>query len=278
MYKTIVVHVDNSPQLPSRLAVAAALASAHGGHLVGSAVTGITQFDFIAFGGAPVMTLPDADFDLLRRNANDQLLRFATAVGRLGVASWEQRMIEDDAANALVLESRYADLLVLSAYTPAGSRLRLATDLPEYVALHGTRPVLVVPEDHRDDNLAGTIVIGWDASMEATRAVAGALPLLQQARSVLVAVINPEPSTPRHGEQPGADLATYLARHGVSVEVVPERSDASIAATLVGLARDVGANLLVTGVYGHSRYREWFAGGVSRDLLKKVSVPLLLAH
>jgi nucleotide-binding universal stress UspA family protein len=278
MYKTIVVHVDGSAQLKPRLALAAALAVAHGAHLVGSAVTGISQHDFATFGTSPMTALPEADFDLLRRGANEHLGRFANEAGRMGVSSWERRMIEDDAAAALLLESRYADLLVLSPGTPAGSRLRLTTDLPEYVALHGSRPVLVVPHDHADDDLEGTIVIGWDASMEATRAVAGALPLLQRARSVLIALINPDRLTERHGEEPGADLATYLARHGVAVEVAAERSDAAIAATLVGLARDVGANLLVTGVYGHSRYREWFAGGVSRDLLDKVSVPLLLAH
>lgn len=278
MYKTIVVHVDDSPQWKTRLAIAAALANEHGGHLVGSAVTGISQRDYLMFGTSPMMALPDGDFDLLRQKANDQLQAFAAEADRLGVDSWEQRLIEDDAASALLLESRYADLVVLSPGTPAGSRLRLTTDLPEYVALHSTRPVLVVPHDHADDNLGGTVVIGWDASMEATRAVTGALPLLQRARSVLVTVINPNPTTERHGEQPGADLATYLARHGVPVEVVAERSDAAIAATLVGLARDVGANLLVSGVYGHSRYREWFAGGVSLELLQKVTVPLLLAH
>ncbi len=278
MYKTIVVHVDDSPQLKPRLAMAAALARAHGGHLVGSAVTGVSQRDYLMFGTSPMAALPDSDFDLLRQRANDQLQRFVTEMDRLGVDSWEQRMTEDDAANALLLESRYADLLILSPGTPAGSRLRLTTDLPEYVALHSTRPVLVVPHDHPDADLAGTIVIGWDASMEATRAVTGALPLLQRARAVLVAVINPDHVTERHGEQPGADLATYLARHGIQVEVVAERSDAAIAATLVGLARDVGANLLVSGVYGHSRYREWFAGGVSLELLRNVTVPLMLAH
>jgi nucleotide-binding universal stress UspA family protein len=278
MYKTIVVHVDDSPQMKSRLAVAAALAAAHEGHLVGSAVTGITQHDFVTYGTSPLVAPVDAGFDFLRRRANDQLDRFAAEAGRLGVGSWEQRMIEDDAANALLLESRYADLVVLSPGTPAGSRLRVTVDVPEYVALHSARPVLVVPPDHANDDLAGTIAIGWDAGTEATRAVAGALPLLQRARAVLIALINPDHLTERHGEQPGADLATYLARHGVPVEVVQERSDAGVAAALVGMAHDAGANLLVTGIYGHSHYREWFAGGVSRSLLDKVTVPLLLAH
>ncbi len=138
--------------------------------------------------------------------------------------------------------------------------------------------VLVVPEDHASEHVGRSVVIGWNASMEASRAITGALPLLTTARSVLVAVINPQQLAGRHGEQPGADLATWLARHGAAVEVVRERSEAGTAAALMGLARDANADLLVAGAYGHSRYREWIAGGVTRSLLEDMTVPLLMAH
>lgn len=278
MYKTIVVHVDDGPQLPVRLAVAARLAARHEGHLVGSAVTGISQRDFVMLGAAPMSALPDPDFDRLRERAAGQLQAFVTQMEQLGVASWEQRIMEDDAEHALLLASRYADLLVLSRGAPARSRLRLASDLPEYVALHCSRPVLVVPEDYGSDSVGETVVVGWNASMEASRAITGALPLLKAARAVLVALINADELTERHGEQPGADLATWLARHGVAVEVVRERSDAGTAPALLALARDAGADLLVAGAYGHSRYREWIAGGVTRGLLEQMTVPLMMAH
>ena len=278
MYKTIVVHVDDGPQLRPRLAVAARLAALHEGHLVGSAVTGISQRDYLLLGTSPMGALPDADFDRLRERAEDQLRLFTAQMERLGVASWEQRTVEDDAEHALLLESRYADLIVLSRGARARSRVRLTTDLSEYVALHCSRPVLVVPDDYPTDAVGGTVVVGWNASMEASRAIAGALPLLKTAKSVLVALINADEMTERHGEQPGADLATYLARHGVNVEVVRERSDAGAAPALIGLARDAGADLLVAGAYGHSRYREWIAGGVTRALLDNITMPLMMAH
>lgn len=278
MYKTIVVHVDDGPQLPVRLAVAAHLARLHAGHLVGSAVTGISQRDFMMLGMAPMAALPDPDFDRLRERATAQLQSFGALMERLGVPSWEQRIVEDDAEHALLLESHYADLLVLSRGAPARSRLRLASDLPEYVALHCTRPVLVVPEDYAAEAVGSTIVIDWNASMEASRAISGALPLLQTARSVLVALVNADELTERHGELPGADLAAYLARHGVAVDVVRERSDAGAAPALLGLAHDAGADLLVAGAYGHSRYREWIAGGITRALLERMTIPLMMAH
>lgn len=277
MYKTIVVHVDDSPQLASRLAVAAGLAARHDGHLVGSAVTGMTFESYVMLGASAVSSLP-GEFDELRQHATRQLQAFAASVERLGVRSWEQRMIEDDAEHALLLESRYADLLVLSPGTPANASARLASDLPDYVALHGTRPVLVVPADYASDTVGRTVVVGWDAGAEACRATTAALPLLREADAVVVALIDAVPAGGRHGEQPGADVATWLARHGVRVEVVRERAERGAGRALLDIARDAGADLLVAGAYGHSRFREWFIGGATRELLDDASVPLLLAH
>ena len=278
MYKTIVVHVDGSSQWLPRLRVAAALARQHGGHLVASAVTGISQRDFLMMGTSPMAALPDADFDRLRESAAALLQNAVAPMETLGVPSWEQRIVEDDPEHALVLESRYADLIVLSRGAPTHARLRLATELPEYVALHCSRPVLVVPDNFDGETVGTTVVVGWNASMEAIRAVTAALPQLKLARTVLLALINPESLAERHGEQPGGDIGLYLARHGVNVEIVRERSDAGTAPALLGLARDSGADLLVAGAYGHSRFREWVAGGVTRTLLEENTVPLLLAH
>jgi len=278
MYRTIVVHVDGGGQLAPRLRVAAGLARQHGGHLVASAVTGISQRDFLVLGSSPMAALPDGDLERLREAATELLRTAAVQMDGLDVPSWEQRIVEDNAEHALVLESRYADLLVLSRGAPAHARLRIVTELPEYVALHCSRPVLVVPDDFASDTVGTTVVVGWNASMEATRAVTAALPQLKLARSVLLALINPETLAERHGEQPGGDIALYLARHGVNVEIVRESSNAGTAAALLGLARDCGADLLVAGAYGHSRYREWVAGGVTRTLLEENTVPLLLAH
>jgi len=150
--------------------------------------------------------------------------------------------------------------------------------LPEHVALHGARPVLVVPEAYNGEPIPGTAMVGWDGSMQAIRAIDGALPLLQRAGNVKLALINPDTLSDLHGEEPGADMALYLARHGVQVDVIVERTHFAAGDALLSLARAAGAGLLVTGAYGHSRYREWVLGGVTRELLEHAPMPLLLAH
>ena len=282
MYKTIVVHVDGSPEQEARLRAGAVLANAFDAHLVGSAATGISWFDYsllVGSMGAPMM--PESDFNGVREAVEARLQAFSTAVQRQGVNSVETRMIEDDARYALLLESRYADLVIVSRDAepiavpgiPAEAR-----GLPEYIALHGARPVLVVPPGWSARGLPGTAVVGWDGSMQAIRAITAALPLLRQADAVKLALVNPGAMAGMHGEEPGADMALHLARHGVKVDVVIEHSRASTGDALQNVARDHGAGLLVTGAFGHSRYREFVLGGVTRSLLAGSTMPLLIAH
>lgn len=279
MIKTILMHVDGSPSEDSRLRAAALLAGTFDAHLVGSADTGIGWPDYVLIAGAVAATTAGMDFDNLRAAARARLDAFDAAARRLGVVSVETRMIEDEARYALLLQSRYADLVVLSrdVRTDPAQPAR-ARALPEYVALHGARPVLVVPPEGVVQPLPGTAVVGWDGSMQAIAAIVAALPLLMCSDSVRLALVNPDTQGDLHGEQPGADMALYLARHGVRVDVVVERTRSTVGAALLGLARDCGAGLMVTGAYGHSRYREWMVGGATRELLERSRVPLLLAH
>jgi nucleotide-binding universal stress UspA family protein len=138
--------------------------------------------------------------------------------------------------------------------------------------------VLVVPEGYRGEPIADTVVAGWDGGGRALRALDAALPLLCRARSVKLVLVDPDLLSGLHGEEPGADMALYLARHGVTVEVVVERGTATVGSTLARIAREAGAGLIVAGAYGHSRYREWVLGGATRELLERAPVPLLLAH
>ena len=282
MYKTIVVHVDGSPEQAARLRAGALLANAFDAHLVGSAATGISWFDYsllVGSMGAPMM--PEADFNGVREAVAARLDEFGTAVQRQGVNSYETRMLEDDARYALLLESRYADLVIVSRDAepiavpgiPAPAR-----GLPEYIALHGARPVLVVPPGWQAHALPGTAVVGWDGSMQAIRAITAALPLLRRADAVKLALVNPGAMAEMHGEEPGADMALHLARHGVRVDVVVENTRASTGDALLKVAREHGAGLLVTGAFGHSRYREFVLGGVTRVLLANSTTPLLIAH
>ncbi|WP_296947553.1 universal stress protein [uncultured Massilia sp.] len=286
MYKTIVVHIDGQPRQDSRVRAAALLAGQHQAHLVGSAATGISWLDYAVLTGSMGAPAPDPDRDFrgLREAAGARLEAFRRAAQQLGVDAVETRVIDDDARYALLLQSRYADLVVLSQdpATPAqaddGGLAPHVRGLPEFLALHGARPVLVVPPSYGGLPIPGRAVVGWDGSLQALRAIGAALPLLRQADSVELALVNPDELSELHGEQPGADMALYLARQGVRVDVVLERTVSTAGDALLALARDCGAGLVVAGAYGHSRYREWVLGGVTRALLARCPVPLLLAH
>ena len=274
MYKTILVHVDQGRLMDSRLRAAAALALDYGAHLVGAATTSLSWASYALLTGS-MAVMPVDEFDALRAGARSSLARFAEAARRLGVAAPEERLVEDEDRQALLLQSRYADLVVLSQESGEGFAPR---GLPEYVALHGARPVLVVPPGWGGQVVGGDAVVGWDGSLAALRAIDGALPLLCRARNVRLALVNPERESGLHGEEPGADMALYLARHGVQVEVLVERSELAAGEVLLGMARASNAGLLVAGAFGHSRFREIVLGGVTRTLLARAPLPVLLGH
>jgi len=141
-------------------------------------------------------------------------------------------------------------------------------DVPALVLPNGVEPVL--PFKHA--------VVGWNERPEAFAAVRAALPLLIPAEETDIAVVNPE----RHGSKtadPGEQLAVWLARHGAKPEVslVPQTMP-TVAQELLRHCRDEGADLLVMGAYGHSRFREAILGGATRDMLELTEIPLFLAR
>ncbi|MEO6137551.1 MAG: universal stress protein, partial [Luteimonas sp.] len=141
------------------------------------------------------------------------------------------------------------------------------------------RPVLVVPTRCKLPMPPRRIVAAWKPSRESTRAFHDALPLFRTADVVDIVVFNPASGELADGEQPGGDIATHLARHGVNVNVVVLRTgNDSIGFALNQHAESISAQLLVAGGYGHSRFREWALGGTTRDLLMGASIPVLFSH
>ena len=120
-------------------------------------------------------------------------------------------------------------------------------------------------------------MVCWDGSRNAARAIADALPLLARAKAVEVVIVTGKPG--ESDEIAGADIAHHLARHGLKVEV--ERlvaRDIDITSTLLSRAADLGADLIVMGGYGHSRWREFVLGGATRGILASMTVPVLMSH
>ena len=276
-YRTILVHADLSRHAPQRIRFAATLARAFAAHLVGGAMTGVSRFLMpasMAMGGPMIAE----QVELMRDSAEQALAQFDALADQTGAPSFERRLVQDDFDGGMALQARYADLVVLSQTDPDHPVPGDWNDLPEYVLLNAVRPVLLLPYAGHWEHTGSHALVAWDGSNEATRAVTAALPLLKVAGRVTVVVFNPQSRWGTHGEQPGADLALYLSRHGVKVEVSAQPTELDAGNALLSLAADTGADLLVMGAYGHARLREMLLGGVTATILREMTLPVLMAH
>jgi len=145
-------------------------------------------------------------------------------------------------------------------------------------ALFGSgRPVVIVPYIQKTGLKLDRVMVCWDASRNAARAVADAMPLLALAKAIDVVIVASE--RPKSDEIAGADIGQHLARHGLKVEVKRiVATDTDVANTLLSHAADTAADFIVMGGYGHSRLREFILGGVTRGILASMTVPALMSH
>ena len=277
-YKTILVHVDQSKHAPARIRIAAQLALAENAHLIGAALTGLSRYIYqssvIGF-DAPIAAM---DVDFLYERANEALAQFDASAAKMGVSSYEKRLINDEPDGGLALQARYCDLVVVSQTDADEPSPSLIADLPEYVMLNCARPVLIIPHSGQFERVGQRPLLAWDGSSEATRAITGAIPMLRRAENVSLALFNPYRQDGLHGEQPGADIALYLARHGIKVDVLQQPTEIDVGNALLSLAADSRSDLIVMGGYGHTRFREVLLGGVTTTVLKSMTVPILMSH
>jgi nucleotide-binding universal stress UspA family protein len=174
--------------------------------------------------------------------------------------------------------ARNADLVVVGEPRPEESGVD-ETALVEAAFMDTGRPALVVPYVGAQALPPGRVVVAWDGSREAARAVHDALPLLRQAEEVVILIVDADKLGPRFGPQPGVGILAHLGRHGVAARVkAVESGGAAIVGLILVQAAEEKADLLVMGGYGHSRLREMILGGVTRHMLERMSVPVLFAH
>lgn len=275
-YKTIVVHADTSVHAPARLRLACTLARLGAAHLVGVAATGVSRFITPDSATALARTVVSPYAASLHEYARHSLDEFEAIASAEGVASRESRLVADDPEGALVLMSRYADLVVLSQTDPAHQLAGAVRELPEFVMLNSARPLLLVPYTDRPWSPGGKALVAWDESIEATRALGHAIPLLCLAGEVTV--VQFARAGANNLAAHAADLGAWLGRHGVRANVLEERVDIGDGNALLSLAAEQQAGLLVMGGYGHARFRELLLGGVTRTVLDAMTVPVLMAH
>lgn len=211
----------------------------------------------------------------------------AAAQERAKIVDWLEAAVHDFELRDLTIEAavdekevlahaRVTDLVVIArAQTHAHARRALI----EHVLFEAGRPLLLMPHAPQKPRTWKRVLIGWNAKAQSMRAVSAALPLLRRAEAVAVATVDAVPSPAGHGDAPGCELAAYLTRHGVQVEVRNlDGMGRSHARALLDEAQGFGAEFMVLGAYGRSRASEFIFGGVTRELLLGSPLPLLMAH
>ncbi|WP_345819240.1 universal stress protein [Methylobacterium fujisawaense] len=179
-----------------------------------------------------------------------------------------------DIRSRLLDRARLADLIVVERADPG--RDKPADAYIEDLLLGAGRPILVVPARWGRPARFGAVTVAWDGSAAAARALADALPLLSRAERVRVLTVQTEAVA--GVSEGGARVVKHLGRHGIAADYRAIISGTTVGETLLAEVAQAGVDLLVMGAYGHSRLREVFLGGASRDLLRRITVPTLMAH
>ncbi|MPW22573.1 universal stress protein [Paraburkholderia sp. CNPSo 3157] len=274
-YKTLLVHIDDSRRSSARVEIALELAQRWDAHLIGLYVVCQDMFRPL-FSEDESLRLAQAEAQAVEREqkARDAFLAAAERAGR----SIEWRAPSGPALDAATLHARHADLLVLGQEDPKDPAAYIERNFVGNLVLGAGRPALVIPYAGAVRTLGENILIAWDGSREAARAMADALPLLKRARFVGVDIVQP---ARQHAYVPeGIDVAAWLDAHGVraSFSTTPKHVSVGTGATLLNRVSDLHVDLLVMGAYGHSRTRERVFGGVTRTMLESMTVPVLMAH
>lgn len=279
MFRDILIYGDPSPAFSRALRVLEASLDPNSAHVTAAVFRHLASPATLypLEGGSALWSALAEKADADYRQALDEVRR---ALGSFGVPC-EVRGVEtiaEDVPLTFANHARYADVAVVPLPADEDARRRNMLVFEEALFSAG-RPVLALPEQAEAVALGRRVLVAWSGTREATRAVHDAMPILVKAEAVRAVAVDRWDMVLRDGEDPAADIAAHLSRHGVPVEakLVPSMGK-DIAEVLLAEANYLGADMLVLGGYGHSRTREWLVGGVTRDLLARSTRPMLLSH
>ncbi len=277
-YKSIVVHLDTSARAQARLELAVKLAKRSGAHLTGLfAVFNPDPRSFHVMAGSAEYYAQHEKIREQERAGLERLFRAELVRAQIQGGWLEAR---EDANDAAPRAARCADLLVIGQDDPNDPEAFVADQFPENVVLSSGRPVLIVPYAGTFETLGERIMVAWDGSREAARAVHDAMPLLEAAKRVFVVTVNGLHHEPQGSRITGTDIATLIARYGASVETLDIEGvkDVPIGEMLLSRVEDVAADLVVLGGYVHTRWRELMLCGATRTMLSSMTVPVIMSH
>ncbi len=275
-WKTITTQISNPGRAKVLLCVAGRLAERFDANLIG--LDASPTFIF----AAPMMT--PADVEAIEaaegQRIRDLKVMFESAVAnRPIVGEWRELRIEEgDLPSAVLEHARASDLMVVSQADPDWELSGLF-DFPERLVMESGRPILMVPYAGTYGEIGRRVTVAWSGKREGARAVFDALPLLKNAEAVTLLCVVGSGAAGEPGELPGTQIAAALSRHGVKVTVQKSvAEEIGVADDILSRLADNGSDLLVMGAYGYSRLREMVFGGVTRQILRHMTVPTLMSH
>lgn len=277
-YKSLLTVLTDPKVSDSAMAQLVALAAAQDAHAEALCL-GVdrTQTGYY-YAGANAMILQET-LERATSEAEATLTYAKEKLGKSGVRwSAEDGVAQiADLGRHVAYRARFSDLVVLPRPYGDGHGAE-AEPIIEAALFDGQAPVLIVPDGYEAKGQPKTVLVGWNESVEAMTAIRKALPFLIAAEQVRIVVIDP----PQHGPErsdPGGLLSQMLARHGVSCEIdVLSKTMTRVSDILNRHAEDTGADMIVMGAYGHSRFREAILGGATRNMLEKSTIPVFMAH
>jgi nucleotide-binding universal stress UspA family protein len=275
MIKDIVVALSVGGSRDVAADYALSVAGAFNAHLTGVAFAYEPVIPGNVMGGVPASLIESSRAE--SRNAAKAAAERVEKAQDAGL-SVETRIVDATLVGAADLFGRIARRFDVSVVGQAEPNRAGAQDLIIEAALFQSgRPVIVVPYIQRAGLALDRVLIGWDGSRTAARAIGDAIPLFARAKAVEIVIVATDRA--KSDEITGAAIARHLARHGLSVDVKRiVASDIDVASTLLSHAADSGTDFMVMGGYGHSRLREWVLGGATRGILQSMTVPVLMSH
>lgn len=279
-YKSLLVLLDDADDSTARLELACQLATNSGAHLNALALS-LQIYPYMASGFDAGAAAVDVELIEEARQRAESLAAAAkktiTAKGLSGEVRWTSRELSG-VRDAVAIHGRFAELTVIGQ--PFEGRERSLREWALEGALFSSGgPVLLVPTAYKGAIKLNHVIVAWDASREAARALHDAMPFIDNADKTTVVIVDPKPGLQDFGDEPGADIAPVISRHckNVVVDRIPS-SGASVAEAVLERSVDASGDLIVMGGYGHSPLRESIFGGVSLDMTKLSTLPLLLSH
>ena len=272
--RAILVHVDATTESATRLEVACTIAQRQRATVRALFGTGpLTESASFGYSANAALEQATAVRELRREQTRLHLQR---SLGDDAPAVAWYDVVGDSVGHGFVQEALFADLVVLGQHSPAAARDGGApAGFVEQVVLEAGRPTLVIPQVLHSESVGRRVLIAWNGSAQAARAISGALPLLQAADAVHAVTWGRSAAIAPFSR---LDLREVLAGHGIDVTMHQRAPSSHVGEELFAFADALGADLVVMGCYGHGRAAERVLGGATRSSLRRMSVPVLMVH